>query len=111
MRHRVTLENPGDAVPDPTGGGGYTQAWTTLASRVPAKVEPASARSLERVTANTVSSSASHLVTVRYVPGVTMQTRLTFHDGEVDRLMAVTGQHDTEERHLELILECAEAVQ
>lgn len=109
LRHRVSLELPGGTVPD--GDGGYLQTWSTLASRVPASVLPATERSLERVTANTVTANASHTVTLRYLAGVTTQARLVFHDGSVDRPMSVTGVHDTEERHVELILECQEAVQ
>jgi len=109
LRHRVTLRLLGAGVAD--GDGGYTQATTVLAYRVAAKVEPATARTLERVTANTVASSASHLVTLRYLPGVTTQTQLTFHDGQTDRLMSITGVHDHEERHQQLQLECVEAIQ
>lgn len=109
LRHRVTLQTPAAPVPD--GDGGYTQAVTTLASRLPASVEPATAKSLERVVANTVASTASHLVTLRYLAGVTTAAQLVFHDGTTDRPMAITGVHDTDERHIELVLECAEAVQ
>ena len=108
LRHRVTLQRPGDPVPD--GDGGYTETWTTLGSRVPASVEPATARSLERIAASTVTSTASHLVTLRYLRGVTTKTRLVFHDGGTDRTMSVTGTHDTEERHRVLVLECLEDV-
>lgn len=108
LRHRVTLENPGAPVPD--GGGDFTQAWTVLASRVPASVAPVTARSLERIAANTVTSTATHLVALRYLAGVTTQTRLTFHDGDVDRRMSVTGRHDPEERHVVLMLEAVEQV-
>lgn len=109
LRHRVTLTNPGVDVPD--GEGGFTRVPSVLASRVPASVMPASARSLERVVANTVTSNASHLVTIRYLPGVTMQTALVFHDGAWDRPMSITGKHDTDEKHEQLILECQEQVQ
>jgi head-tail adaptor len=110
LRHRVTLETPGAPIPDPTGGGDFTQAWTVLGSRLPASVAPATARSLEQLRVNTVTSMATHLVTVRYLAGVTTQTRATFHDGDVDRVMSVTGTHDPEERHVVLILECVEQV-
>ena len=107
LRHRVTLQTPGAPVPD--GDGGYTEVWTVLGSRVPAAVEPATARSLERIAASTVTSTASHLVTIRYLPGITTKTRVVFHD-LTDRTLAVTGTHDTEERHRVLVLECVEQV-
>lgn len=107
LRHRVTLQTPGDPVPD--GDGGYTETWTTLGARVPASVEPATARTLERIAANTVTATATHLVTVRYLPGVTTKTRVTFHD-VTDRTFSVSGTHDPEERHRVLIIECTEDV-
>lgn len=107
LRHRVSLQTTTE-VPD--GLGGSTQIPVTLASRVPASVEPATARSLERVAANTVTSTASHLVTIRYVRGVTTKTSLVFHDGTTDRPMAIEGIHDPSEKHVALVLECAEAV-
>src|SRR6185503_11551543 len=98
------------AAPVPDGDGGFTQAWAIVARRVAASVEPTTARSLERIRSNTVSSTASHLVTLRYRRGVTTTMRLTFHDGLSDRVMSITGVHDVNERHRELVLECAEAV-
>jgi SPP1 family predicted phage head-tail adaptor len=107
LRHRVTLQAPGELIPD--GDGGYTESWTVLGRRIPAAVEPATARTLERIAANAVASTASHLVTVRYLPGVTTKTRVVFHD-VVDRTMSVTGHHDHQERHRVLVLECLEDV-
>lgn len=108
LRHRVTLENP-TTVADAEGG--FTDTWTVLGwSRMPAAVEPATARALERLVGNTVQSSASHLVTIRYLPGVTTKTRVTFHDDPADRILSIEGMHDAQERHQRLILECVEAV-
>lgn len=108
LRHRITLQTPGAPVPD--GDGGYTESWTTLGRRVPASVEPASARALERIAVNTVTSTASHVVTLRYLSGVTTKTRVVFHDGPTDRTLSVTGYHDPQEKHRVLILECVEDV-
>jgi SPP1 family predicted phage head-tail adaptor len=107
LRHRVTLETP-TTVPD--GEGGFTETWAVLGLRIPAAVEPATARELERVAANTVTTTASHLVTIRYLPGVTTKTRVTFHDGPTNRILSIEGTHDDEERHRMLILQCTEAV-
>jgi len=107
LRHRVTLQTPGVAVPD--GEGGYTDTVTTLVSRAPASVEPATARMLERIGANTVTPMATHLVTLRYLFGVTTKTRAIFHD-VTDRDLAVTGVFDTDMQHRVLVLTCAERV-
>jgi SPP1 family predicted phage head-tail adaptor len=108
LRHRVTLGNPGAAVPN--GKGGYTQTYTAFGTRLPAAVEPASVRSLERIMANTTVAMATHVVTIRYLDGVTMQTRVTFHDGNVDRQLYVCGIQDPELRHETLALACNETM-
>lgn len=107
LRHRVTLQTPGPAIPD--GDGGYTDSATTLVSRAPAEVEPATASSMERIGANTVTASASHLVTLRYVPGVTTKTRAIVHD-VTDREFSITGIFDEAMRHRVLVLACVERV-
>ena len=106
LRHRVTLQQTGDPVPD--GTGGYTEGLTTLVSRAPAAVEQATAANLERLGANTISPMATHLVTLRYLPGVTTKTEAIFHDDGVDRALAITGVYDFEARHRVLQLACVE---
>ena len=105
LRHRVSLENPGVAVPD--GDGGYTQVNVPLSpSEVWADIRPATARDLERVTSGTVMASASHIVTIRYHAGVTTQTRILFGS----RVLAVTGVQNPEERNIALVLTAEEMV-
>jgi head-tail adaptor len=110
LRHRVTLENPGEPVPD--GEGGYIETWSVVGqSRMPAAIEPATVRAMERLGPGTVTATASHLVTIRYVTGVTTKTRVTFHDDvEGDRVLAVAGRHNPQEKHWALTLFCTEAV-
>jgi SPP1 family predicted phage head-tail adaptor len=106
LRHRITLQNP-KSPPTPDGDGGYTEdPWTTLAANVPASIVPATARDLERVVAGTVQSSATHLVTIRYLAGVTTKTRVVFGT----RLLSVTGVQNPEERNISLVLVCQESV-
>ena len=105
LRHRVTLHQTGDPVPD--GTGGYTEGLTTLVSRAPAAVEQATSSNLERLGANTISPMATHLVTLRYVPGVTTKTEVIFHD-VTDRALAITGVFDFQARHRVLELACVE---
>jgi SPP1 family predicted phage head-tail adaptor len=103
LRHLITLQTPSTAAPD--GDGGFTNTWTDLAT-VWASIVPATARDLERVVAGTVQSSATHLVTIRYLAGVTTKTRVVFGS----RLLSVTGVQNTDERNISLVLVCQESV-
>lgn len=102
LRHLITLQTPASA---PDGDGGFTDTWTDLAT-VWASIVPATARDLERVVAGTVQSSATHLVTIRYLAGVTTKTRVVFGS----RLFSVTGVQNPEERNISLVLVCQEIV-
>lgn len=113
LRDRVTIDNPSAVTSD--GDGGPSRLWppdggVRLGARLPANVEPALARSLERLVAKTSESNASHIVTVRYIGGVTTQSRVTWHDGGGDRTLYVNGVSDMEGRHVVLALSCAEAI-
>ena len=106
--HWLTLTGPGVEVPD--GQGGYTTTPETIADPVYGEVVPASARDLERILPSVVSASASHVVTIPYVRGVTLTSVVVFHDPiEGDRTFAITGYTDPDERHLQLVLACEEA--
>lgn len=110
LRHVVTIQNPGVRVPD--GDGGYTQEPEILSQRRAASVTPATERDLERVVANTVQSTASHVVRMRFLRGVSTQSQVIFHDPvQGDRLFSVVGIRDPEERHVELVLACEEVIQ
>jgi len=104
-RHLVSLWGPGPVVAD--GDGGYTQVPAALdPPEMMAAIEPATARDLERVVANTVASKASHIVTMDYHPQVTTETAI--HFGE--RIFAVAGVQNREEKNVELVLACEETV-
>jgi SPP1 family predicted phage head-tail adaptor len=103
LRHRITLQTP-TSVAD--GDGGFSDTWATLAANVPASIAPATAHDLERVVAGTVQSSATHLVTIRYLAGVTTKTRVVFGS----RLFSVTGVQNPDERNISLVLVCQEIV-
>lgn len=115
LRHAVTLETPGVGVPDSDGGS--TAGWSALAPLWWASIQPATARDLERTVAGTVLSTATHLLRMRYLPGVTTQTRITKGprnpDGSLatgSREFSVTGIANPEERNVELVLVCVEVV-
>lgn len=106
-RHSLTVTNPGEMVPD--GGGGWTETPETLATCF-GEIVPASVRDLERSMPNVVVASASHVVTIPYVAGVSLASSVVFHDGGTDRVFTIAGIVDPEERHVELVLACEEAV-
>lgn len=103
QRHLVTLQTPTAVVA--TSEGGSTQLWANLSpAHVYAAIRPATARELERTTAGTTQSTATHIVTLRYHPQVTTQTRILFGS----RVLLVTGVSNVEERNRQLILTCVE---
>ena len=104
-RHKVTVQNPGQ--PQPDGDGGFTEGW---ADAVPAQLDvsitPASARDLERYTAGTTFTSATHMVRGRWHPQITTASRLLFQG----RALLVVFVSNPEERSREVILICAEVL-
>lgn len=105
MNKWVTLQNPGDVVPDPEGNP--VETWTSLTPAVvPAQIKPATVRDMERVTAGTALATASHLVTIRYHPDVTTQTQILYND----RILRVVSVQNPDEDNVELILACTEIV-
>jgi SPP1 family predicted phage head-tail adaptor len=105
LRHQVSLQNPPPAA-TPDGDGGYTETPVTFAT-VWASIVPATAHDLERAVAGTVQSSATHLVTIRYLAGVTTKTRVLFGT----RTLQVTGVQNPDERNISLVLVCQEVIQ
>ena len=96
----------------PDGDGGYVQAEAPLdPPAVFGWIRPVTARDLERVTAGTVISQASHLVTIPFHPDVTTQTVVS-----VERTprpagrFAVVAVLNPDERDKDLDLVCAEVV-
>jgi hypothetical protein len=106
-RHLVSLSGPaGDPVPD--GDGGWT---TTPAALDPAtwfvSIRRASQRDLERLTAGTVVSAASHILEGDYHPGVTRQTTIVYEG----RTFFVNDVINVDERDTWMVVLCQEVVQ
>jgi head-tail adaptor len=104
--HRVALvETP--EIPSPDGHGDYLDEPQPLSpSEWWASITPATAADLERIAAGTVVASATHIVRMRYHPGVTLRTTVRFGT----RSLQVTGLQNVEERNRELVLVCREAL-
>lgn len=104
-RHRVLFQNPAAPVSD--GDGGWTLTWAdTVPGAWFVSIEPATARDLERVTAGTVISTASHIVKGRYHPQVTTKSRMVFNG----RTFSITGVANVEERSIFMELIAVEVI-
>lgn len=104
--HRVRLDGPlGPPIPD--GEGGSTQPRGDLhPPMVYAEIHRASAADLERVTAGTAITTATHLITMPYHPEVTTDTQIYFGS----HLFYVRDVQDPDFRHVETICICEELV-
>lgn len=102
LNHSVVLENPSTT---PDGDGGFTQTWTALSpSPVWASVLPATSGRMERLVGSTVEAGATHLVEMRYHPGVTIKTRVTLGS----RHLQVINVQNVDERSEVTRLTCVE---
>lgn len=103
LRHRVTVQSPPDPA-DPAqqdDEGQPTQAWADLATRW-ASVEPRG--SSEAFQAGQVTATATHMVRMRHLDGLTSFCRLKFGS----RYLYVQSVANVEERDWELELVCEE---
>jgi head-tail adaptor len=110
LRHRVTLDNP--STPTSDGDGGAAVLWppaggVQLGARVPAAVDSTSI-AREQPIAKTHEGVGTFTVRLRYLPGVSLSTRVTWHDGAIDRVLWVNEIADDEQRHALIALTCAE---
>ena len=104
-RHRVTLDEPGDPIPDPDGG--WIETYTPLnPADWDCSIAQAAARTLESIGAGSLVAQATHVVRGRYHAGITTRTRVTFHG----RILSVIYVANIDERDLESALVCAEVV-
>ena len=104
--HYVTLQNPSGA-PTADSEGNPVQAYADLnPPAMYARITPATAADLERLTHGTVIATASHVITFPHHPQVNTQTRITFGT----RLFYVQGVSNPEERNVETICLANEVV-
>lgn len=107
LKRSVVLETPSAPIADPDGG--FTQTWTPLVpSPVAASIEQATARSIEKLVANVAISQASKVVTIRFHPQVTQQTRLTWTDRRGTHTANITDIVDLAGNNEAMVLVCSE---
>jgi head-tail adaptor len=106
----VTLENPGDPVPD--GEGGYTDGWTALSPPTMwARINAATQRDMEDAGAEVIIGQAMFTVEMYYHPQATLQTRLRYDDPDRgERTFQIVSLRDVEEARRELQIIAAELV-
>lgn len=100
LRHRVTLQRKEiaeDALKQ------QSEVWMDIAT-VWAAIEPLSGR--EYFAARQENADVSVKVVIRYLPGITAETRVVFDGGVFDVLSVI----NPEERNISLVLMCKEAL-
>jgi SPP1 family predicted phage head-tail adaptor len=96
---RVQLDKPGPSVPD--GEGGYTEAPVPLdPAEAFVSIAPSSAADLERAAVGVTVAQATHVITMRYHPGVDIYTRITYGA----RVFQVTSVRNPDEANRELVI-------
>lgn len=102
LRHRVTLQTvAGTSI---VGDGNPSPTPTTIASDIPASIEPADASNVERQFAGVAQFPISSIVRVRYRADVTPNSQFVFGS----RILRVRGMQNVGERNRELLLACEE---
>lgn len=106
LRHRVTLRKRAET---DDGHGGFADAPTVVARRIPASVEPL--LSVVRDRNAQIDPRATHRVVLRYRTGVDSGLEVIYHDQRRgDRTFEIVGKPvDPDERQRELQLHCMEA--
>lgn len=100
LRHRITLQN---RLATNDGFGQETQRWLDVLS-CRASVEPAPRQ--EQVSGEAQISARTHIVTIRYRPGITARMRIIYGS----RILEVGSVIDLDERHFWLQLDCTEGM-
>lgn len=111
--HRVTVQARTETS---DGHDGYTESWAAVHTRIPARVKPLQGRDLER--ARQIDPRISHEVAVPFWRAYQAdldggRARLVYHLSSLsteDRTFEiVSAPVDTEEAHIELVMQAREA--
>jgi head-tail adaptor len=104
--HYCTFQAEGTPVPD--GDGGYTTGWGDLdPPQMFMRIDPATAADLERLSAGTVISTATHIIRGPFHPGVTTKSRVVCNGHTYN----VRGFANRELRDIDMVLLCEELVE
>ena len=109
LRDRVTLQTRTETS---DGHDGFTETWTTVRSRISARVQPLEGRDLER--ARQIDPRASHQVTLRFwaAYGTNLaggRAQIVWHDGDLgDRTLEIVEPAREVDRRVSLAMICKE---
>lgn len=103
LRHKVTIQRQ-ELAQNPVTGA-MVATWVTVWERVPAAIEPLSAR--EFIAAQAVQSEVSMRITIRYRDGVKASMRI-LHNGRIFNIQGVLADLDSGRSYL--TLPCSEGV-
>ena len=108
LRQVVTVSAPG--APEPDGDGGFTQVYRPLDPPTwRCALEAAPPRPSETTAADTIVAHATYVLTGRYHPGITSQTRLVWTDrGGAVHTADALDVSDTEGAGIETVVLAAE---
>lgn len=101
LRHRVTIQQPVEVLDDYNTP---SVVWQDFA-RVWAAIEPLSGR--EYLQLQNTNAEITVRIRIRYLPGITPAMRVVYGS----RVFNIQAVIDVEEKHRELHLMCAEAVE
>lgn len=104
LRHKIIIQERQGIAAD--SAGQRTGTWTTVAT-TRAKIEPISAREVER--AQSFGGNTSHKVTIRYRPNLTRKMQVVFTgSGSAARTFLIAGILNPQEQNVKLELFCQE---
>lgn len=107
LDRRVIIQQATESV-DSAGYGDATPSWADFPNgKVWAKIDTGGSREFYR--ASQTYTTMTHLVTVRYRPGLTTRMRLSYRKGTQTRYLNITGIINSGEADVELQLACSEA--
>jgi head-tail adaptor len=111
LRHRVKIIDPRvtPTTQDTFGGRPATgqQEPTLVADNLPAKIEFRGTGTF--YSAQQAEAQASHLVTIRWMPGIVAEQQVYFLDFEaIPHLLQIRAINPVDHRNIKLVLECLE---